>query len=54
MRAPQVAALLGMSPRRVRLIPAYELPYLQLTERGTRQYDPVDVRRYIDRRTVRT
>jgi hypothetical protein len=54
MRAEDVAAFLGWSRRRVAQIPASELPYVQLEVRGQRRYDPRDVARYLERRTVRS
>jgi len=54
LRAEDVAARLRISARRVRMIPAYELPYLQLTALGVRRYRPSDVARYLERRTVRS
>jgi Helix-turn-helix domain len=54
MRPADVAARLGMSARRVRTIPAAELPYVQLEPRGQRRYHPEDVARFLERRTVRT
>jgi len=53
LRAEDVAARLEVTPRRVRMIPAAELPYLQLETRGVRKYDPRDVTAYMRRRTVR-
>jgi hypothetical protein len=53
MRADEVAARLRVSSRRVRMIPAAELPYVQLEARGRRAYAARDVSAYLDRRTVR-
>ena len=53
LRADDIAARLRMSPRRVRLIPAHELPYVQLETRGERRYRPDDVDAYLEHRTVR-
>lgn len=53
LRADEVAARLRVSSRRVRQIPARELPYMQLEARGRRAYAERDVAAYLDRRTVR-
>lgn len=54
LRAEEVAERLRVSARRVRLIPATELPYLQLETRGRRGYAARDVDAYLERRTVRS
>lgn len=54
MRADEVARRLRVSARRVRTIPAAELPYVQLDERGVRRYSRRAVERYIEARTVRS
>ena len=54
MSADEVAVRLEMTGRRVRMIPAGELPYLVLEARGHRRYDPRDVEAYVRRRTRRT
>ena len=54
MRADEVAARLGVSARRVRMIPGHELPYVQLETRGVRKYAEPDVAAYLESRTVRT
>lgn len=53
--AEEVAHRLGgkWSSRRVRMIPASELPYVQLEARGRRAYVARDVDAYVERRTVR-
>ena len=48
-----VAMRLECSTRRVRMIPAGELPYLAMDARGVRKYDPADLDRYVRNRTVR-
>jgi hypothetical protein len=53
MRAEEVAQRLNVSARRVRMIPARELPYVQLEARGRRAYAERDVAEYLERRTVR-
>jgi hypothetical protein len=53
LRAEDVAQRLDVTARRVRMIPAGELPYLQLETRGVRKYDAADVERYLRRRTVK-
>lgn len=53
LRADEVASRLGVSARRVRMIPAHELPYVQLEARGMRKYTERDVLEYVERRTVR-
>ena len=54
LRADEVAARLGVSSRRVRMIPAHELPYVQLEARGIRTYRASDVAAYLEARTVRS
>jgi hypothetical protein len=54
LNASDVARLLAVSERRVREIPAAELPYVALTEHGRRRYVESDVLAYLERRTVRT
>lgn len=53
LRMDEVAARLRVSVRRVRMIPASELPYAQLETRGRRAYRVGDIERYLDTRTVR-
>jgi hypothetical protein len=53
MTPADVAARLKVTARRVRMIPAHELPYRQLEARGRRQYAERDVAAYVERRTVR-
>lgn len=54
LRVPEVAARLGISASRVRMIPASDLPYVKLDpERGWRAYAEGDVAAYLERRTVR-
>ena len=53
LRADEVAGRLGVTARRVRMIPAHELPYVQLEARGARKYAERDVLEYVERRTVR-
>lgn len=50
MRAEEVARRLQVSTRRVRQIPARELPYLQLAASGVRKYAESDVAEYLERR----
>jgi hypothetical protein len=54
LRADEVARRLQVTARRVRMIPASELPYLQLEARGRRAYREPDVADYLERRTVRS
>jgi hypothetical protein len=54
LTAEDVARRLGVSRRRVRLIPAAELPFAQFEARGVRRYAPADLERYIERRTIRS
>ncbi len=49
----EVCAHLGVHPNTVKRIPARELPYMRVTNRGDRRYHPEDVQSYIDRRTVK-
>lgn len=51
LSADEVAARLDMSGRHVRRIPAGQLPYLVLQDRGHRRYDPSDVETYVRRIT---
>jgi len=53
LNAAEVARRLAVNVRRVRLIPARELPYVQLAASGTRKYAEHDVAEYLERRTVR-
>lgn len=53
IRADELAARLRVSSRRLRMIPASELPYVQLESRGRRAYAEPDVAAYLERRTVR-
>lgn len=53
MNAEEVAQRLRVSARRVRMIPAAQLPYVQLEARGRRAYAAGDVARYLETRTVR-
>jgi hypothetical protein len=53
LRADEVAERLRVSSRRVRQIPADQLPYVQLEARGRRAYAERDVAEYLERRTVR-
>ena len=53
LRADEVAGRLRVSSRRVRQIPADQLPYVQLEARGRRAYAERDVADYLERRTVR-
>lgn len=50
LTADDVAARLGVTARRVRQIPAVDLPYLQLEARGLRRYARDDVTAYLERR----
>lgn len=52
LSADEVGIRLEVTGRRVRMIPAGDLPYLVLQERGVRKYDPRDVDAYV-RRQVR-
>jgi len=54
LSAAEVAQRLAVNVRRVRLIPARELPYVQLAAAGTRKYTEADVATYLERRTVRS
>lgn len=54
LSADDVARQLRVSARRVRMISAAELPYVQLEERGRRSYRSSDVSAYIERRTKRS
>lgn len=49
----EVAALLGMSIKGAKGLPAPELPYFRVGSRGDRRYMRADVERYIKRRMVR-
>jgi len=53
LSSQEVARLIRRTPRRVRQIPARELPYRQLEARGRREYLEDDVAAYLERRTVR-
>ena len=53
LTADEVGVRLEVSARRVRMIPAAELPYLVLVEGGPRRYTPADVEVYVRRRTIR-
>ena len=53
LSAAEVAGRLAVNVRRVRMIPARELPYVQLAASGTRRYAEPDVAAYLERRTVR-
>ena len=53
LSARQVADLLLVNVRRVRAIPARELPYVRLSAAGTRKYAERDVAEYLERRTIR-
>jgi len=53
LSAAEVASRLAVNVRRVRMIPARELPYVQLAASGTRRYEARDVAEYLERRTVR-
>jgi excisionase family DNA binding protein len=53
LRVDEVARRLRVSSRRVRMISARELPYVQLEARGRRAYAELDVDAYVERRTVR-
>lgn len=53
LTASEVAERLRVTARRVRMIPARELPYRQLEARGRRQYVESDVAAYVERRTQR-
>jgi hypothetical protein len=53
LSARDVARRLGVTERRVRLIPPAELPYIALTVGGWRRYSLEDLERYLARRTVR-
>lgn len=53
LHASEVAKLLRVSTRRVRMIPAAELPFVQLEVKGRRAYFSQDVAAYVERRTVR-
>jgi hypothetical protein len=54
LSADEVASRLEVTGRRVRMIPATQLPYLVMEERGHRRYDPRDVDRYVRAMTRRT
>lgn len=54
LRADEVARRLRVSSRRVRMIPADQLPYVQLEVRGRRAYAERDVAEFLERRTVRS
>jgi excisionase family DNA binding protein len=47
----EVAKYLGIHVNTVKRIPACELPYMRVTNRGDRRYHPEDVQAYIDQRT---
>ena len=53
LKVDEVARRLRVSSRRVRMISARELPYVQLEARGRRAYSELDVDRYVETRTVR-
>lgn len=53
LRVDEVARRLRVSSRRVRMISARELPYVQLEARGRRAYAERDVADYLEARTVR-
>lgn len=53
LSADEVAVRLECTGRRVRMIPAGELPYLVLAQGGPRKYDTRDVESYVRRRMVR-
>ena len=52
LTAEEVGIVLNVTPRRVRMIPAGELPYIQLEPRGRRQYEQADVRAYLEARRI--
>lgn len=49
LSADEVAQRLDMTGRTVRRIPAGQLPYLVLQDRGHRRYDPADVDLFLRR-----
>lgn len=49
----EAAAMLGMSIKAVKKLPAPELPFFRVGSRGDRRYMRADVERYIERRMVR-
>ena len=53
LKPREVAAVLRLDHKTVKNIPATDLPYWRVNERGDRRYDPDDVRAYIERRMVR-
>ena len=48
----EAAEMLGVTNRTVKRIPASQLPYLRVNERGDRKYRPGDIETYIAARMV--
>jgi excisionase family DNA binding protein len=52
LTAREVARHLGVHYNTVKRLPARELPFFRVTERGDRRYEIEDVERYIAKRKV--